>query len=49
MKYDSINNKLTIESEKKYGDEGIYILEKLSEKEMILVKDTIKVFFKKYN
>lgn len=46
-KYDSINNKLIIDSKKKYGGEGIYTLEKLSENEMILVNDTTKVFFKK--
>jgi len=46
-KYVSINNKLIIDSKKKYGGEGIYTLQKLSENEMILVKDTIKLFFKK--
>ncbi len=46
-KYDSINNKLIVGSKKKYGGEGIYTLQKISENEMILVNDTTKVFFKK--
>lgn len=46
-KFDSIHNKLIIDSKKQYGGEGIYTLQKLSENEMILVNDTTKVFFKK--
>lgn len=46
-KYDTLNKLLTIQSESKYGDEGTYIIEKLSQKQMILVQDTIKVYFKK--
>lgn len=45
--YDSIHNILIIDSKKRYGGEGIYTLEKLSQNEMILANDTIKVFFKK--
>ena len=45
--YDSIHNKLIIDSKKRYGGEGIYTLEKLSKKEMILVNDTLKIYFKK--
>ena len=44
---DSTNNKLIIDSKNRYGGEGIYTLEKLSQNEMILANDTIKVFFKK--
>ncbi len=46
-KFDSTNNKLIIDSKNRYGGEGIYTLEKLSQNEMILANDTIKVFFKK--
>ena len=46
-KYDSINKKLIIDSKKRYGGEGVYTVEKLSEKEMILVNDTLKIYFKK--
>jgi hypothetical protein len=46
-KYDSIDNKLFIDSKKKYGGEGVYTLEKLSENEMIMVNDSLKIYFKK--
>ena len=46
-KYDSIKKTLIIESKKEYGDEGIYILQSLTKNKMILLKDSIKVFFKR--
>ena len=46
-KFDSINKTLSIESKKEYGDNGIYKLEKISEESMILVKDSIRIFFRK--
>ena len=46
-KFDLINKTLNIESEKEYADSGIYKLEKINEKSMILVNDSLKIFFRK--
>ena len=46
-KFDSINKTLNIESEKEYGDSGVYKLEEINKKNMILVKDSMRIFFRK--
>ena len=46
-KFDSINKTLNIESEKKYDDSGVYKLEEINEEIMILVKDSMRIFFRK--
>ena len=46
-KFDSINKTLNIESEKEYTDSGVYKLIEVNEKSMILVKDSLKIFFRR--
>ncbi len=46
-KFDPINKILTIESQKKYSDNGNYKLEKINKKSLILIKDSLKIYFKK--
>lgn len=48
-KFNSTNKTLNIESEKEYADSGIYKLEKINEENMILVKDSLRIFFRKKN
>ncbi len=44
-KYDSKKRLLTLESGKKYGDEGTYMVKELTEEKMTLLKDDSKIFF----